>query len=305
MHEHKASGTAYLIAASLAASGSDPVLGRLLPPNGARLAEWVIGDTLRNGRVLLWALQQPWGRGILRLIERMVLPGIQSHYIVRKRYIEDAVRGGLRSCFRQVVNVGAGFDSLCWRLHSEYPKVIFLELDHPSTQREKRKTLEKHASLKANLHLQAADLTRVDLATALRDCPQFETQLPTLFVIEGLTMYLTEMEIKGLFRSMLDLRLPQTRVVFTFMEPQQDGRVNFPQASGVVAWWLSHRAERFKWGIGRGLIPEFLSAQGFQLAELADERDLRRLYMSESIFAQTALAVGELVCIADFNRTST
>jgi methyltransferase (TIGR00027 family) len=299
VHEHKASGTAYLIAGSLAASGSDPVLSRLLPDNGATLGEWVIAETLRNGRMLLWALRQSWGRAIVRLIERFVLPGIQTHYIVRKRFIEDAVRASLQDGYRQVVNVGAGFDSLCWRLHTEFPSVRFVELDHPSTQGEKSKVLEKHGRMNGNLHLQPADLTRVDLETALRECPRFDASQPTLFVIEGLTMYLTDAEIKGLFRSIRNLQLPKARVIFTFMEPQGNGSVNFPQASRVVAWWLSRRAEHFKWGIHRDLLPGFLATQGFQISELVNDGDLRCRYMDDPIFARTPLAVGELACVSE------
>jgi len=84
VQETKASGTAYLISASLAVSGRDPLLSQIVPSQTVALSEWVIEDTLPNGRLLLWA-SEAGGPGFVRIVERIVLPGIQAHYIVRKR----------------------------------------------------------------------------------------------------------------------------------------------------------------------------------------------------------------------------
>ena len=297
MRENTPSGTAYLIAGSLAASGRDPVLARLLPPRGAELGEWVIADTLRNGHLLLWVLRQGWGRGLVRLIERLVLPGIQTHYIVRKRFIEDVTRAALLVGTRQVVNIGAGFDGLCWRLHTEYPEVHFLEVDHPSTQRAKQRVLERRGTLRPNLQLNPADLTGSDLEIVLRACPHFDARRPTVFIMEGLLMYLTTAEAAGLSQAIRRLELPETKVILSFMEPQADGRVNFPQASRFVTWWLRHRAEPFTWGIRREDLPAFLATLGFEQRELADEKVLRKRYLAP-VLAKLPLTVGELISVA-------
>lgn len=303
VRENRPSGTAYLIAGSLLAARRDPVLSGLLPPRGADLGEWVIADTLRNGRLLVWALRQGWGRGLVRVIERRVLPGIQAHYIVRKRFIEDIVRAALLVGDRQVVNIGAGFDSLCWRLHPEHPHVNFLEIDHPGTQRAKQDVLERHGAIRPNLYLDSADLTASRLEVVLGACPQFDALAPTVFVLEALLMYLTEPEVTALFHAIHRLNLPKTIVIFTFMEPQSDGRVNFPQASPFVTWWLQHHAEPFKWGIPRADLPQFLADLGFSQTDLANERVLRERYLPSDM-KNPPLAVGELVCVAALKNSN-
>jgi methyltransferase (TIGR00027 family) len=292
------SGTAYLIAGSLAASGRDPRLRALLPAGAAELSERIIAEALPNGRLLLWALRRGWGRGVLRMAERLILPGVQAHYIVRKRYIEDAVRAAIDEGCRQVVNIGAGFDTLCWRLHTEAPEVSFLEVDHPATQRAKRQALERDGAPPPNLALQPADLTAADLGAVLRSCPLFDSQRPTLFIIEGLLMYLTAEEVEGLFRAIHALNLPATRVVFTFMEPQADGLVNFPQASPLVTWWLRQRGEPFKWGVPRAEVAAWLATLGFQRIALADDAELRTRYLEPAGLTSLRLAIGELVSVA-------
>ncbi|HLJ53945.1 MAG TPA: SAM-dependent methyltransferase [Chthonomonadaceae bacterium] len=298
MHSEAPSGTATLIAGSFAAAGRDPVVSAILPAKSSELGAWVIGDTYPNGRLLLWALRQGWGRAIARLVERLVLPGIQAHYIVRKRFIEDAARAALELGAGQVVNVGAGFDSLCWRLHSDYPAVQFVEIDHPATQRTKRQVLDAHCTLGPNFTLVPADLTVTDLGKALIDSARFDPALPTIFVVEGLLMYLTEQEARRLFGAVGSLRLPEATVVFTFMEPLADGRVHFPHASPFVNWWLRRRGEPFQWGIRREALPAFLAEQGFEQIDFADEGLLRQRYLAAPRLAGLPLAEGELIAIA-------
>src|SRR5436190_24359776 len=94
--ENAPSATAYLITASLGFSARDPYLASLLPPQAAALSDWVLADSLPYGRCLLWAMQQPWFRALIRLLERITLPGIQAHYLVRKLALEDVTRTALQ-----------------------------------------------------------------------------------------------------------------------------------------------------------------------------------------------------------------
>src|ERR1051326_5208581 len=217
MRENAPSATAYLIASSIAYSARDPYLATLLPPQAAPLSDWVLADSLTYGRCLLWALQKPWFRAGLRFLERALLPGIQAHYLVRKRGIEDITRAALQEGIRQVVVLGAGFDSLCWRLHTEYGTTLFCEVDHPNTQRVKRQVLERRALLRPNLWFLPANFTRPDLEMDLRVSPRFHSRLPTLFVMEGLLMYLSPAEVIRLFRTLRLLSSPQSRIAFTFL----------------------------------------------------------------------------------------
>jgi len=86
------------------------------------------------------------------------------------------------------------------------------------------------------------------------------------------------------------------------MEPQADGRVNFPQASGVVANWLRHRSEPFDWGIRRAELAGFLAELGFVQAELADEEVLRARYLAAPQLSRLPLAVGELISVATASK---
>src|SRR5690606_20255710 len=77
------------------------------------------------------ALRRRWVRRVLMAAERFLLGGIFAHYLARKRWIEREVRRAMADGIRQVVVVGAGFDTLAWRLHEELPNAKFFEFDHP------------------------------------------------------------------------------------------------------------------------------------------------------------------------------
>jgi methyltransferase (TIGR00027 family) len=111
------------------------------------------------------------------------------HYIVRKRYLEDVARECLAEGIRQVVVLGAGFDTLAWRLHHEYSEVCFIELDHPATQQAKKQILQKHGYIPQNLRLLPLDLAQTSLQDSLLACPHYNPALPSLFIAEGLLMY--------------------------------------------------------------------------------------------------------------------
>lgn len=298
MRENAPSSTALLISASIACSAREPNLAFLVSSHAAALSDWILADSVKGGRWLLGALQQRGIRAAARLLERITVPGIQAHYLVRKRGIEELTRKSIKEGTRQIVVLGAGFDSLCWQLHTEHPTCLFFEIDHPATQKVKRQVLERRVPLRPNLQFLSMNLTQADLEAELNACPRFHSNLPTLFLMEGLMMYLTAEEVTRLFRSLCALSVASSRLLLTFLEPQADGEINFPHASKLVTWWLKGRNESFRWGIRRKALSVFLAEQGFQLEEIWDDAEFRRRYLTAPFQRNLPLAEGEFLCSA-------
>jgi len=53
----------------------------------------------------------------------MMIPGLMIHYVLRKNAIEKFTRNAIQEGAEQIVNLGAGFDSLLYRLAHELPGV--------------------------------------------------------------------------------------------------------------------------------------------------------------------------------------
>jgi methyltransferase (TIGR00027 family) len=304
MREERPSETALLIARAMVFLAHDPRTAVLVPAEAAEEYRWFLESANpQAARLAVWAGRHALPRGLAYCAETFVIPGIMLHYAVRKLFLEDAVRAALvpSSGISQVVVLGAGFDTLALRLHRERPDVRFFECDHPATQRLKRRAVETHRRLGANLHLVELDLARTTLAAALLGMSGTSGYRPdagTFLLAEGLTMYLTAAAMDGLFAFLREHTGPESRFAFTFMEPQAGGRVDFPGASPFVRPWLRLVGEPFTWGVRHKDLPGYLAARGFDLAELAGADRLRERYLTPAGLAGRRLAAGEWVALA-------
>jgi methyltransferase (TIGR00027 family) len=298
------SATAYIIATSTIFVAADREAGRLVPAPAAELSACFIEAGSRAARWAHAALRRKCVRPFINALERLTLPGIQLHYALRKLYLEETARAAIADGIRQIVIFGAGYDTLALRLHETFPGVQFIETDHAATQRRKMHALAAHARRDArrrtatNLHFLPVDLTRRQLADTLLNSACYRADSPTLFIAEGLLMYLAPAEVDDLFRTIRDCSGASGRFAFTFMEPQSDGRVNFLARSRAVDAWLGWRREVFKWGIGRGELPAYLAARGFTIREIATHETFRRRYLEPEALAHLPLVAGEYVCVA-------
>lgn len=242
-------------------------------------------------------VSRPAWRWLPRLAQRLAGPGLPLHFIVRKRFIEDNVRAALAAGTTQVVVLGAGFDTLACRLHTAHPAVSFFEIDHPATQSIKREALGR---CDANLRVVPADFTHQTLQQALARCSGFRRDLPTVFVIEGVLMYLTAAEVDVLFAALP--HSPRERVIFSVMETMPDGRSGFHNATFFTDRVLRLWREPFRSSFPRSAIQPFVARHGYALTLVADEAFLRARCLPESLRHATASARGELVCVADTLR---
>ncbi|HEX4965244.1 MAG TPA: SAM-dependent methyltransferase [Thermoanaerobaculia bacterium] len=300
MKEGRPSATALLILRSTILVARDPALSVLAPPAAVEAARRLLEEIDPGWLAELRWQAASWSvvRSAAFFLERFVIPGISLHYAVRKRFIEDAARQALAAGARQVVVLGAGFDTLALRLHREFPEVLFVESDHPATQAVKRRALARWGELDANLKLVTLDLARSRPEEVLAAVPEYREEADTFLIAEGLTMYLQPVDLDALFAFLREHAGPGSRFVFTFMEPQAEGRIDFPSASPFVRPWLARVGEPFTWGIRRAELPAFLAARGFELADLAGAEELRQRYLAPAGLGRHGLAVGELVALA-------
>jgi methyltransferase (TIGR00027 family) len=305
------SATAYLIATSTLFVAADPDAGRLIPARAAELSASFVAARSHVARWAERALRRKSVRPFVSALERLTIPGIQLHYALRKLYLEETARAALADSggIRQVVVFGAGYDTLALRLHETFPAVQFIETDHPATQRRKTHALAAHNDSRlrrpqtTNLHFLPVDLTRQQLAATLANFEGYRADAPTLFIAEGLLMYLSPAEVDNLFQTIRASSVARkSRFAFTFMERQANGRVNFRTRSRAVDAWLGWRGEVFKWGVERDTLPLYLRERGFSVREIATEETLRRRYLEPHDLAHLPLAAGEYVCVADLDE---
>jgi len=242
--------------------------------------------------LFLKIVRQGWFRPIAKLIERITIPGILLHYALRKKCIAGLVRSALINGATQVVIIGAGFDPLSFELHQEFPSAQFWEIDHPATQRHKRSALSKIGA--GRLHFVAMDLSAATFGRGPLIKTSFDPTQRSVWIAEGLLMYLTLDVVSSMMRTLKSLSAPGSRLVFTFMEKQSDGRIRFDSQSKLVDWWLLRHGEPFLWGATRSELVDLV--RPWRVARFFDHDDLRDL---GSGVANQRIAKGEVICLAE------
>ncbi len=298
MRPGHASSTALLIARSTLVSSANPAWRKLVDPRAARLCAAFLRDHQAFGSARVWLYRRAGYRRALGFLERLTLPGVQLHYALRKKRIEEEVRAGLGEGFANVCLVGAGFDTLAWRLAKDFPQVRCLEVDHPDTQKAKILSLERVGDVPPNLSFQTLDLEApAGIGPGATGASAAATD--TIVVAEGVLMYLTEANVRRFF---IDLRRRFTgnlRVVFTFMVLDPLGRIRFHDSSPLVGLWLRLKGEPFAWGLKSSDVEEFLADLGFGLVGLAGHEELRARFLAEWPGEGARIARGEWLAVAE------
>lgn len=231
-----------------------------------------------------------------QVLQAASVPGIYLHQVLRKRCIESLTRAVVNTGIQQVVIIGAGYDTLSLRLSSEQPRLTVIELDHPATQRVKRDAISRfHLDIGASSFF-PVDLSSQGLEAALCACPEFKANQPTLFIAEGLTMYLTASRVREMLQC-IQSQNADSKFIFTYMEESAPGRFHFQHERFTTSLWLALQHEEFTWGVRSTELPTFLAESQFQLIENKTSRELRQEFLTESN-RQATLATGENVALA-------
>jgi methyltransferase (TIGR00027 family) len=299
MRENAPSATANLVAKNLLLVAATPPYDRFVPTEAAHLTGLLVEEFSRGGSAFVRRSTRRWFQSLSRTLERFTIPGLALHQALRKRYIERAVRESLAEGFNQVVIVGGGLDSLALRLCAEFPEVNFIELDHPATQRVKQSVTVRKRLVSSNLRLLPVDFTKQVLAEALHSCVDYRAGERTVFISEGVLMYLDACEVDEIFKCVQNQPCVSNRFIFTFMERDAEGRAGFRRSTWIARLWLSVKGEPFRWGLKPEEALSFLRARGFVLKDMATARYFKDMYLREHDLQDAALAEGEHVCVCE------
>ncbi len=299
-HSNAESATARFIAQNLAWLSQDKVRGVFVPPEVAELARSFARHDSAGGRLKFSLFMSPRLRWLIALLERFMLPGLQLHFALRKLYIEETVRQAFDAGTSQLVVIGGGFDTLAVRLSREFHDKNFIEIDQPATQETKREVLRR-SGYESNVHFIPANLAVETLDEVLVKSTNFHRNTKTLYLAEGLLMYLTAAQVADVFAGLKRCGAKGDLFLWTFMQSLEDNRIAFRNSNRYVDAWLQKHREPFKWSIEQGQVTDFLYAQGFSLRSLATPDTLRQTYLAPRNLTHLLLAEGENLCLAELD----
>ncbi|MEV7964872.1 SAM-dependent methyltransferase [Sphaerisporangium sp. NPDC088356] len=201
----------------------------------------------------------------------LVLSGARAAAVTRSRYTEDRLAEAIRGGIDQYVILGAGLDSYAYRAEPAGQVRVF-EVDHPATQRWKRRKLEDAGIAAPG----AVTFVPLDFETeSLLDHlvhHGFDPSRPAFVSWLGVTMYLTR-EAIGQTLAVIGGLAPGTEVVADSMLPEdlrdEAGQAYveavMPVSAGGGEPWLTF--------LGPDGMASLLKEHGFDVMGHARQRD--------------------------------
>ena len=273
MKRGRPSSTARKVALNILALGAKPEMQDILPDGivdaTARLlvAAGVVGEG---------AVRFARSRSAVASYEAFdwMMPGQFEAFAHRKAFCERTVRDGIAAGAIQVLVLGAGYDTLGWRLAPEFPEVRFFEIDSPATGERKARGIAG-LGRRDNLHLILADLASQTLVDVLAAAEDWDNAAPSVVIAEGLTPYLAPDAVKDLFLQCAWVTGAGSRFAFTYIGARDDGRPDAGRWTGLLLWLLKVSGEPWLWSIRPDVLPSFLEEVGWSCSDPAQPDENR------------------------------
>ena len=190
----------------------------------------------------------------------------------RTKAFDAALLDALRDGARQVVVLGAGFDSRAYRFQSQLGDVRFMEVDYGPTQAYKKQRLgEILEVIPSNVSFVPMDFTKDNLLEQLRNAGYSEQQ-KTFFLWEGVTYYLPESAVKDTLHFVRDHSASGSRIAFDYTGANNPA-INNPLH--LYARW----GEPYLFGFPNSSAREYVQQEG--LGVLSDTPGLEYICIAE------------------------
>ncbi len=264
MGRSKPSRTAYKVALNILALGSIPEMNELLPPGIIPATErLLISSGAVNATMVRWARSR---RMVFTYdVFHWLMPGQFTAFGHRKAFCERQVREGIGTGVSQVLVLGAGYDTMGWRLAPEFPRVNFFEIDHPATAKLKAKGIEAMGQ-RDNLCLIPEDLAKRKLVDLLKENKLWNANAQTAIIAEGLLMYLSSDAVHELFCQSAAITGAGSRIALSYVPSGADGRPDCGRWTGLMLWLLRLIGEPWLWSIKPEELGAFLEKTGWTSA---------------------------------------
>ncbi len=211
------------------------------------------------GALVRGVTRAPFGPRLAHRLLGAATRGLSFTVPLRTAAIDDAIERSVEAGTRQLVVLGAGLDARAWRMPN-LAEVSVFELDHPDTQAFKREGIGDLRPLAKDVRFCSIDFERQTIPEVL-GAHDFDASARSVWIWEGVTMYLTAEAIDATLEAVAELAAPESRLAMTYLPPEYASPF-LRTVSEVGAMWIGE-ALRFQED-ARGIAAR-LAARGFEV----------------------------------------
>jgi len=207
-----------------------------------------------------------------------IFPGFNGYFVARTRHIDEYLQACIQNGLEQLVILGAGYDSRAYRFEQLKGQAKIFEVDQPATQRVKTAKLKAiFGRTPEHVTFVPIDFTQETLGEKLYE-KGYERQLNTLFIWEGVTMYITQEAVDAVLAFVVKNSGEGSSIIFDY--------THLSVVKGTSSRWeaktwrrgAKRLNERLLFGIEEENIEGFLTQRGFDQINNANHIWLKQRY---------------------------
>jgi methyltransferase (TIGR00027 family) len=220
---------------------------------------------------------------VRRFYSQVITPkGIYEYTIARTKYIDAVFKEILAERFDQILIFGAGFDTRALRFQTDAGDTRIFELDVPITQKAKLGQYAKRGlSIPANVEFISIDFDKESLSEKLEEAG-FSRAGRSLFVLEGLLMYLQPESVDETFKIIEEFAGEGSVIVFDYVRASVLRQAGSYYGEREIVKVVAKAGERWHFGIEEGELEGFLKKYGLRVSEHKDAQELERMYFTDA-----------------------
>jgi methyltransferase (TIGR00027 family) len=219
-----------------------------------------------------------------------MLPGAYFFQNVRTKHIDHLLAKALRDGFKQIVILGAGYDTRAYRFVS--PQAHFIEVDLPELQQLKIAKITAHFGvIPAQVSYLGLDFNHQTLKN-LSACEHYRPDTPTFFIWEGVSYYLQKEGVHTTLDFIGKQAASGSKIVFDYMPESMIDRSIDYYGGAQSHEFMSSVGEPVVFGIPDNQLAQFLTAHGLKVDSDLNPDALAKAYLEKTDGSQYGQVAG-------------
>jgi methyltransferase (TIGR00027 family) len=205
--------------------------------------------------------------------------GLWAEMLCRKRFVEDKLRAAYAGGVDNVVILGAGLDTLAYRVPIPAGTSVF-EVDQPENIALKEAAVTRALGrVPESVTLVPIDFEQQDLGDVLA-AHGYRPTKRAFFVWEAVTQYLTEDAVRACFRFLADAP-SSSELVFTYVRKDFLDGITLYGAEGAYLSFV-HKKRLWHFGMNPDQVDSFLAGYSWTVREQVGDKEFTARYLEPS-----------------------
>ncbi|HET6580796.1 MAG TPA: class I SAM-dependent methyltransferase [Methanoregula sp.] len=229
---------------------------------------------------LAWAREHPGEIQALMEDFEKKMPGWYNAILGRIRYFDDIVQNAAGEGFSQLVILGAGYDTRAYRIDTLKGHTRVFEIDRPATQERKTEIVKKiFGHLPDHVSFIPHDIGTGPLWPVL-EAAGYSLSQKTLFVLEGLVMYLPAGDVEELLAGIARHAGAGSTVLFDFVPQSLADGTSDAEGGQHIRNGTIQIGEPILSGFTGGRVVPVLTALGYSAVQVIPSRAYAGMYFT-------------------------